>query len=38
LALYLGRLIVLDPTSLVIVLPALLNGFWSTRSSTSGWV
>jgi hypothetical protein len=27
LALYLGRLIVLDPTSPVIVLPALLNGF-----------
>jgi hypothetical protein len=26
-ALYLGRLIVLDPTSPVIVLPALLNGF-----------
>ena len=27
MALYLGRLIVLTPTSLVIVVPALLNGF-----------
>jgi hypothetical protein len=27
LALYLGRLIILDPTSLVILVPALLNGF-----------
>jgi hypothetical protein len=27
LALYLGRLIVLDPTSPVILIPALLNGF-----------
>jgi hypothetical protein len=27
LALYLGRLIVLDPTSPLILVPALLNGF-----------
>jgi hypothetical protein len=26
-ALYLGRLIILDPTSPVILVPALLNGF-----------
>jgi hypothetical protein len=39
LALYLGRLVVLDPASPLIVVPALLSGLTrSTRSSTSGWV
>jgi hypothetical protein len=36
--LYLGRLIVLDPTSPVILLPALLNGFLINPPSTSWWV